>query len=75
MATLIPKSEDGKQYVRCVKCKNDKFKRDFKHTILGRTLTNALPVQFKAFKGMNTNRLTKQNSKKNKKNITIQLRV
>ena len=37
MGTLIPKNEDGQQYIRCVQCKNDKLKRDFRHTLMGRT--------------------------------------
>ena len=34
---VIVKAEDGQQYIRCVKCKNDKLKRDFRHTLMGRT--------------------------------------
>ncbi len=34
---VIVKSEDGQQYLKCVKCKTDKLKRDFRHTLMGRT--------------------------------------
>ena len=34
---VIVKSEDGQQYIKCVKCKTDKLKRDFRHTLMGRT--------------------------------------
>ena len=46
---VIVKAEDGQQYIRCVKCKNDKLKRDFRHTLMGRTFKKcfACTIHFK----------------------------
>ena len=39
---VIVKSEEGQEYIKCVKCKTDKMKRDFRHTLMGRTLKKML---------------------------------
>jgi hypothetical protein len=31
------KTEEGQQYIKCVKCKTDKLKKEFRHTLMGRT--------------------------------------
>ena len=37
MGTLIKKNEVGQEYIKCVKCKTDKLKRYFRHTLMDRT--------------------------------------